>query len=317
MQISRGIGVEGGLSFFSARVWLCGCLMAPLATGYAHAGLTDVSLYRAAEYLQTGASTVVPANSGANYFFTGLADVNSASDYDVNGLTLTVPTTPTTPYTMFGPTGSSPFISYSTQSGFLTQSELDSTYPAGDYVVDATNSGTGASAEVTLNYDGSDLYSAAPTLTAATFNGLAGMDPSKSFDFSFDPFVPTGGNFAEIFFTVYNATTFAPVFTETFLSSGVTDINMPPGTLSPDTSYFDELIFSTRTEISDPPCVGSDPGQCPGLGELGWDSRTETFFTTGAAAVPEPATWAMILIGFAGLGFASYRGARRTAALAA
>ena len=32
-------------------------------------------------------------------------------------------------------------------------------------------------------------------------------------------------------------------------------------------------------------------------------------------AVPEPSTWAMMLIGFAGLGFASYR-ARRTAVAA-
>jgi PEP-CTERM motif len=32
-------------------------------------------------------------------------------------------------------------------------------------------------------------------------------------------------------------------------------------------------------------------------------------------AVPEPATWAMMLIGFAGLGFAGYRASRRTAHL--
>jgi hypothetical protein len=33
----------------------------------------------------------------------------------------------------------------------------------------------------------------------------------------------------------------------------------------------------------------------------------------GTAAVPEPSTWAMMLIGFAGLGFAGYRQARRRA----
>jgi uncharacterized membrane protein len=32
------------------------------------------------------------------------------------------------------------------------------------------------------------------------------------------------------------------------------------------------------------------------------------------AGVPEPSTWAMMLFGFAGLGFASYRSTRRTAA---
>jgi hypothetical protein len=30
---------------------------------------------------------------------------------------------------------------------------------------------------------------------------------------------------------------------------------------------------------------------------------------------PEPSTWAMMLLGFAGLGFAGYRTSRRTAAL--
>ena len=33
--------------------------------------------------------------------------------------------------------------------------------------------------------------------------------------------------------------------------------------------------------------------------------------------VPEPSTWAMMLLGFAGLGFAGYRASRKTAALAA
>jgi hypothetical protein len=36
----------------------------------------------------------------------------------------------------------------------------------------------------------------------------------------------------------------------------------------------------------------------------------------GGSAVPEPSTWAMMLLGFAGLGFAGYRGAKRRSALA-
>jgi hypothetical protein len=311
MQAFRSVVIETRPRLTFMRVLLCGCLLAPLMANQARAGLTDVSLYRSAEYVQTGATTVVPSNSGTNYFFTGLADVNTDSDYDVNGLTLTVPTSPTTQYTMFGPTGSSPFIQYEAQSAFLTKSDLDSTYPAGDYVVNAVNSGTAASAQVTLNYDGNDFYSAPPTLTAATFNALSGLNPNQGFDFAFDPFVPTGGNSAQIFFTVFNATTFAPVFNESFLGDGTTSISVPAGKLSPNTSYFDELIFSTREEDTDPAsidCVGSDPSQCPNLTELGWDSRTETFFTTGAGVVPEPSTWGMMLLGFAGLGIVALRG---------
>ena len=32
-----------------------------------------------------------------------------------------------------------------------------------------------------------------------------------------------------------------------------------------------------------------------------------------AVLVPEPATWAMLMLGFAGLGFAGYRASRNTA----
>jgi hypothetical protein len=40
---------------------------------------------------------------------------------------------------------------------------------------------------------------------------------------------------------------------------------------------------------------------------------TETIFTS----VPEPSTWAMMLIGFSGLGYAGYRASRKSAAVAA
>ena len=38
-----------------------------------------------------------------------------------------------------------------------------------------------------------------------------------------------------------------------------------------------------------------------------WVSQDTTLVAGASGAVPEPATWAMMLIGFAGLGFASYR----------
>ena len=39
--------------------------------------------------------------------------------------------------------------------------------------------------------------------------------------------------------------------------------------------------------------------------------------TVTVAAVPEPSTWAMMLLGFAGLGVAGYRASRKRAAVAA
>jgi hypothetical protein len=39
--------------------------------------------------------------------------------------------------------------------------------------------------------------------------------------------------------------------------------------------------------------------------------------STFGTAVPEPSTWAMMLLGFAGLGFAGYRRSRKASAIAA
>jgi hypothetical protein len=49
-------------------------------------------------------------------------------------------------------------------------------------------------------------------------------------------------------------------------------------------------------------------------------ATTPTFnaaFSLSGAVVPEPSTWAMMLLGFAGLGFAGWRGRRKTAGAAA
>ena len=42
-----------------------------------------------------------------------------------------------------------------------------------------------------------------------------------------------------------------------------------------------------------------------------YDIHTDGSFSTAAGAVPEPSTWAMMLIGFAGVGYAGYRSARK------
>ena len=39
--------------------------------------------------------------------------------------------------------------------------------------------------------------------------------------------------------------------------------------------------------------------------------RFNAAFSLSGAVVPEPSTWAMMLLGFAGLGFAGYRHARK------
>jgi PEP-CTERM motif len=73
-----------------------------------------------------------------------------------------------------------------------------------------------------------------------------------------------------------------------------------------------------------PPILATTAGDLVLGGPNGESSTSGTFvaeFTSGGvspppAPIPEPSTWAMMLLGFAGLGWAGYRTRRRTAAAA-
>jgi PEP-CTERM motif len=63
-------------------------------------------------------------------------------------------------------------------------------------------------------------------------------------------------------------------------------------------------------------------GSFVAVGDMGANQNsgnmsTFTHVTAPPSPVPEPSTWAMLLIGFAGLGYASYRASRKSAAVAA
>ena len=57
----------------------------------------------------------------------------------------------------------------------------------------------------------------------------------------------------------------------------------------------------------------SSLGVAPGTYEWTWGSGANQNFTLVIGEVPEPSTWAMMLIGFAGLGFTGYRKSRSPA----
>ena len=79
--------------------------------------------------------------------------------------------------------------------------------------------------------------------------------------------------------------------------------NVPPGTPFPP--GFTDLQSWTRDAALDPDWlrVGTDI--------VGAGRRFNAAFSLNGVMIPEPSTWAMMLLGFAGLGFAGYRRARK------
>jgi hypothetical protein len=84
-------------------------------------------------------------------------------------------------------------------------------------------------------------------------------------------------------------------------------LSAPKPIVAPDTPFMPDLQTWTRTD---------GPGAlAPDWSRIGTDITAQgpfnAAFSLSGAVVPEPSTWAMMLLGFAGLGFAGYRHARR------
>jgi PEP-CTERM motif len=75
---------------------------------------------------------------------------------------------------------------------------------------------------------------------------------------------------------------------------------------APPLAKEDLIVFFTPSLTSVP--------LAPVLESVSWNNpgnvQTAIHVTGGATLIPEPSTWAMMLLGFVGLGFAGYRRAR-------
>jgi hypothetical protein len=183
---------------------------------------------------------------------------------------------------------------------------LQSQYPLGTYAVTATNGSTSTTA--TINYAANYFTSATPYIS--NYSSLAGLNPTQAITVNYNGFSPNPGlaqaatapgssTNAFIFLTIYNASTGQAVFSDEFQPSTDTSAIISANTLSADTAYTYELDYSDRLNIPDA-ASGNSTTQ-------GFDVRTDGAFTTGISAVPEPSTWAMMMLGFCGVGFIAYR----------
>ncbi len=138
---------------------------------------------------------------------------------------------------------------------------------------------------------GVSLWTAGGTLLATTQVTGQGVSQGQGFDFSaIAPVVLTAGQD----YVVGGTTQTDPYYC----------CNNPgAGNLGPFITYI------THAEVG---AAGNTPsfpsGQYPSFSDFGGNFQY--------TAVPEPATWAMMIVGFGGLAFAGYRTSRRGAALA-
>jgi hypothetical protein len=262
--------------------------------GLARAQVTEADVGINPTFEQTGPTTVTSTGG----FFSGRAFVASASDF--SGGTLT-----------YGGSGSPQTLSYVPADvaweyglGDASFSDLQTAFPNGGYEFDLTG-GTMGPATVSLNFDG-DAYSNTPQLAAASFSALQGLNAAAPITLDFNPMdvspnATPGAN--NIFFSIVNSSN-STVFNETLLTTD-TSVTIPGGVLASGQSYSFDLLFDDRIVDSSGAFLKTQF----------YDTHTDGTFSTAAGAVPEPSTWAMMLMGFVGLGFAaSLRGRKQGAA---
>jgi hypothetical protein len=190
-------------------------------------------------------------------------------------------------------------------SAFPNQAALDAAFPAGDYTytISSTVGPPPAPESVTMSYLADAFTADIPQLTAASFDALQGLSVNGGpLTLEFNSFTPnpssTPGE-SETIFTVsgsgfHNGCGGSP---------DLTSCTIFPNELLPGHTYGWQLDFSSPI-VFDKDLVSR--------GVLNFDVITDGSFTTAAA--PEMSTWAMMVVGFAGMGLAGYRASRKRAA---
>jgi PEP-CTERM motif len=267
-------------------------LIATAAVAQAQVTTADVGVNP--EFTQTAAGV-----SAAGGFFSARAFFPDAADFTMGTVIFAGSGSPQTliPMSFGSPNGLGVGV------GNTDFTALQAAFPNVDYMFDLSG-GSAPETTFTIPYEG-DAYSNTPELTAASFMALQGMNVADPVSLEINGLIPNSkadANF--IFFSIINASGI-PVYSPS-VDTDATEITIPGGTLSAGQTYSFDLLYSARI-------VGSVDGIET---TQFYDTHTDGTFSTEPGAVPEPSTWAMLLIGFAGMGYAGYRSARKTGAAA-
>jgi|ERR1700733_8672834 len=207
------------------------------------------------------------------------------------------------------PTGGAGSTQYDYQSSlYPSMLALHAAYPFGQYNFIA-GGGSSGTTTASINYTHDYFTTTIPYVT--DFSSLNGLNPAQNFTVDFNSFTPNS-HVSEgfTFLTITNASTGAVVYTDDFLSPTSTDALILADTLLPDTTYDYELDFSDR--------LNGYNWKDGSFTVQGFDLRTDGSFTTEATATPLPATWILMLSGFAGFVLIGLRGTKKnTVAIAA
>lgn len=244
----------------------------------AQAQIADAFTFKNLVNVQSGPNGSVLTSS--NPFFNAGLDMQNPGDFTTVTLTDPGPGSPENiPQT--GPT------SFGSGPGFLDQAAMDAAYPMGDYTLTAFGGTQGVQSE-TLHYTTDAYAQNTPLLDGASFDALQGLKTSQhALTVGFNAqSASSSATAAFTFFTIFGSNEGCA-----FLSTSATSCAIDPADLAKGATYTYQVDFSDRVE-------SSPNGTLDGVD---FDVRTIGTFTT---AVPEPATWGMMLLGFGALGAA-------------
>jgi hypothetical protein len=266
----------------SAVIWAAGSVLGlGIAVVPARADIVEADMLRNLQYAQTGNGNTTSFDSA---YITLRMYASSANEFDTVRAFYGGPDSPVT----LTPTPKDASVYEYNPDFYTNQAAMDTAFPKGTYTYTATTLSNSDNATTMYDYLNDAYSQSQPYLAGTDYTDIQGMNPSAAFNFHFSPYVPDAlTDDAELFFTIFDATTGDVVFDYVFQPSTSAGVTMPANTLLPNHDYDYDLDFSDRVFVTS---TGADN---PAV--LGFDTRTDALFTTGA--IPEPTSMALLVLG--------------------